>query len=123
MTLHVHKVDDSTDMKGCTKPMHVPPGWQIADGSADDVRVCTAHPWQTSNLIFADGLDCGTAKHPYSHCRGTHPQPSYNFLTFASHLKIVKQGSASNNLFKQDAQGAIVLQNDHGWDVLLRRRA
>jgi hypothetical protein len=121
MTLHVHKVDDSTDIKDCTKPMHVPPGWQIADGSAHDIRVCTAHPWQTYNLIFADGLHCGTANHPYTHCRGTHPQPSYRFLIFASHLKIEKQGSASNNFIKQDAQGAIALRLD-GYDVLLRRR-
>jgi hypothetical protein len=122
MTLHVHKVDDSTDIKGCTKPLHVPPGWQIAEGSADDLRVSAAHPWQTFNLIFADGLSCGTAKHSYH--RGTHPQPSYKVLIFASHLKIgQKQGNVANNLFKQDAQGAITSAHFDGYDVLLRRRA
>ena len=30
-------------------------GWQIAGGDADDVRVCAAHPWQISYLVFANG--------------------------------------------------------------------
>ncbi len=36
-------------------------GWQIADGDADDVRVCAAHPWQSNWLVFATGDYCGTA--------------------------------------------------------------
>ena len=36
-------------------------GWQIADGDADDVRVCGAHPWQSFCLIFANGDFYGTA--------------------------------------------------------------
>ncbi len=36
-------------------------GWQIAGGDADDVRVCAAHPWQSSSLVFANGDYYGTA--------------------------------------------------------------
>ncbi len=36
-------------------------GWQIADGDADDVRVCGAHPWQSQFLVFANGDYYGTA--------------------------------------------------------------
>jgi hypothetical protein len=39
----------------------VPAGWDIAPGDADDVRVCGAHPLQSSCLLFADGSLCGTA--------------------------------------------------------------
>ncbi len=61
MTLHRHKVDNSTRVQDGCQPVHVPAGWQIADGSADDVRVCGAHPWQSRCLIFANGDVCGTA--------------------------------------------------------------
>ncbi len=61
MTLHRHKVDDSTIVEDGNQPLDVPAGWQIADGSADDVRVCGAHPWQSRYLVFADGVVCGTA--------------------------------------------------------------
>ena len=61
MTLHRHKVDDSTRVRHGDQPVHVPAGWQIADGSADDVRVCAAHPWQSDWLVFANGELCGTA--------------------------------------------------------------
>ncbi len=43
--------------------VHVPAGWQIADGSADDIRVCAAHPWQCGFLVFANGDAYGTAAH------------------------------------------------------------
>ncbi len=36
-------------------------GWQIARGDADDVRVCAAHPWQSYDLVFANGYMYGTA--------------------------------------------------------------
>jgi hypothetical protein len=39
----------------------VPAGWQIADGTADDMRVCGAHPWQSNFLVFANGDLYGTA--------------------------------------------------------------
>ena len=61
MTLHRHKVDDSTIVKDGDQPLDVPAGWQIADGSADDVRVCGAHPWQSYGLVFANGDAYGTA--------------------------------------------------------------
>ncbi len=61
MTLHRHKVDGSTSVNDGDEPLAVPAGWQIADGSADDVRVCGAHPWQSSCLVFANGDTYGTA--------------------------------------------------------------
>jgi hypothetical protein len=60
-TLHIHRVDDHTRVQDGDKPLHVPAGWQIADGTADDIRVCEAHPWQSSSLVFANGAYCGTA--------------------------------------------------------------
>jgi hypothetical protein len=64
MTLHRDKVDDSTiayDGDDGDQPLDVPAGWQIADGSADDARVCGAHTWQRQGLVFANGSWCGTA--------------------------------------------------------------
>ena len=71
MTLHRRKVDARTivcDVR--VEPVHVPAGWQIADGSADDVRVCGRHPWQSDCLVFADGAACGTVVNPDRSCRG-----------------------------------------------------
>ncbi len=53
MTLHRHKVDDITIVRDGHQPLDVPAGWQIADGNADDARVCGAHPWQSRFLVFA----------------------------------------------------------------------
>ena len=65
MTLHRHKVDDSSLLYDGNNVSLVPAGWQIADGSADDVRVCGAHPWQSYCLVFANGDAYGTAAgHP-----------------------------------------------------------
>jgi len=55
MTLHCHKVDDRTYVEDGSKPLPVPAGWHIADGNADDVRVCGAHAWQSDGLFFANG--------------------------------------------------------------------
>ena len=55
MTLHHRKVDDHTRLQDGQQPLPVPAGWQIADGDADDIRVCGAHPWQSLWLIFANG--------------------------------------------------------------------
>jgi hypothetical protein len=55
MTLHCHKVDDHTRVEDGQKPVHVPAGWKIAPGDADDIRVCGAHPWQSDRLVFVDG--------------------------------------------------------------------
>ena len=70
MTLRFHKVDDSTIVKDGCQPLGVPAGWQIADGSADDVRVCAAHPWQSRYLVFANGDAYGTAACDVPSCRG-----------------------------------------------------
>jgi hypothetical protein len=60
MTLHRRKDDDSTLVQDGCDPVDVPAGWQIADGSADDVRVCGSHPWQSTFLVFANGDAYGT---------------------------------------------------------------
>ena len=70
MTLHFHKVDDKTLADDGNKPRHVPAGWQIAVGSADDVRVCGAHGWQSMMLVFADGRVCYTAACGSANCIG-----------------------------------------------------
>ena len=70
MTLHRHKVDDSTIVPDGCQPVHVPAGWQIADGSADDARVCGAHPWQSNLLVFANGDVYGTATYSNPSLRG-----------------------------------------------------
>jgi hypothetical protein len=62
MTLHMRRVDDRTVVQDGRQPLHVPgEGWQIADGNADDIRVCGTHPWQSSSLVFANGTRYGTA--------------------------------------------------------------
>jgi len=61
MTLHSHKVDGGSLVSDGMKPVHVPAGWQIAAGDADDIRVCGAHPWQSQWVVFANGDICGTA--------------------------------------------------------------
>jgi hypothetical protein len=43
------------------QPLPVPAGWQIAEGNADDIRVCAAHPWQSTYLLFANDHTYGTA--------------------------------------------------------------
>ena len=70
MTLHMRRVDDSTKVYDGEQPLEVPEGWQIADGSADDVRVCGAHPWQSGGLVFANGDRYGTAACPDPSLRG-----------------------------------------------------
>jgi hypothetical protein len=65
MTLHRRKVDDRTIVLDGKQPLPVPAGWQIAEGNADDIRVCAAHPWQSYYLVFANGDYYGTAAaHP-----------------------------------------------------------
>jgi hypothetical protein len=61
MTLHMHRVDYRTVVKDGDKPLHVPAGWHIADGSAEDIRVCGAHLWQSYYLVFSNGAAYGTA--------------------------------------------------------------
>jgi hypothetical protein len=61
MTLHFNKVDGRVLDNEGTRPVPVPAGWHIADGDADDARVCGAHPWQSHWLLFANGDFYGTA--------------------------------------------------------------
>ena len=64
MTLHLHKFDGRTwvnSVNDGSQPLPLPAGWQIADGNADDIRVCATHPWQCNYLVFANGDAYGTS--------------------------------------------------------------
>ena len=92
MTLHVHKVDDSTLVEDGDEPVPVPAGWNIAPGDADDVRVCGAHPWQSYWLVFADTHPYGTAMCGNSSHIGTQPQLQ-NLRNFLGQIFLtLKQG-------------------------------
>jgi hypothetical protein len=99
-------------------------GWQIADGDADDVRVCGAHPWQSNYLVFADGQACGTSmcSNPSwigACARSGRGGDSKKNEIFASRPTTGKKYSSGH--LKQNAQGA---RSDGNYDdVLLRRCA
>jgi hypothetical protein len=76
-TLHRHKVHDCTLVLDRDQPLHVPEGWYIAPGDADDIHVGGAHPWQIYNLHFANRTFCGTAVWNKPSHRGTFPRQSY----------------------------------------------
>ena len=128
MTLHMHRVDVRTVVHDGRQPLDVPgEGWKIADGNLDDIRVCGAHPWQSSSLVFANGDAYGTAA-----CS----PPSYigdrsfccsvekitNIHKILTPLKL-KSGSIvkSDGSLVQDEKGARTSRTDR--DVLLCRRA
>jgi hypothetical protein len=75
-TLNFHEIDNSTVVLDGSKHLPVPAGWQIADGNADDIRVCGVHPWQSRWLVFDNGKQFGaygTALNPNSYykCRNS----------------------------------------------------
>jgi hypothetical protein len=76
-TLHCHKVHDRTLVFDGDQPLHVPEGWHIAPGDADDIHVGGAYPWQSYNLHFANRTFCGTARWDRPSHRGTYPRQSY----------------------------------------------
>jgi hypothetical protein len=121
MSLHYHKVDDRTLVKDGDKPVHVPSGWEIAPGDAHDIRVCTAHPWQSCYLIFSNGDVYGTPMHPVSSSIGT-TRSSSKKTKFSSRLEIGKKvGSGGLIQGKREKRGARGKYDDA--DVLLRRRS
>jgi hypothetical protein len=144
MTLHRHKVDDRTWVEDGYRPLDVPAGWQIADGSADDVRVCAAHPWQSSCLVFANGDSYGTAACFYPSYIGnaqfalsvekiTKKLEILNPLKLKLGKKMGKGGQLCTFLVvtstwvghmnSKDANGVSTRQGYGHLDVLLRKRA
>lgn len=128
MTLHLHKVDTRTWVNsvsdGC-QPLPVPTGWQVADGNADDIRVCATHPWQSSYLVFANGDAYGTSNLVFRHARGDYETPFqrcgdlqdiFLWLLTSETGAIGKRGQLI-----EDADG--VRANESDCDVLLRMRA
>jgi hypothetical protein len=93
MSLHSHKVDDRTFVGDGRKPVHVPSGWEIAPGDADDIRVCGAHPWQSGYLIFSNGDVYGTALCPTPSDIGAtlNPSKNLNFFTPENREKILQR--------------------------------
>jgi hypothetical protein len=61
MTLHRRAVDVNGWLDDGEEPLPLPAGWQIAEGNADDIRVCNAHPWHSHALVFANGDRYGTS--------------------------------------------------------------
>ena len=122
MTLHFRKIGDRTHLSDGMHPLHVPVGWQIADGNDDDARVSGAHDWQSSYLIFANGDAYGT--NGMSGHKGAAQCGSGDKLkksNFASRLKIGKKYPGGGPYLQQDAQG--VRTTGISYDVLLRRLA
>ena len=70
MTLHMHKVDDGTQLQDASQPVEMPAGWEVAPRDADSIRVCGAYRWQTQYLVLADGNMYGTAMNECSHLIG-----------------------------------------------------
>jgi hypothetical protein len=73
-TLHARRVNDGFN-PSCAQDgkrlCEVPFGWDVAPGDVDDSNVCGAHPWHSSKLVFADGVECSTylADRPYRGAR------------------------------------------------------
>jgi hypothetical protein len=87
MTLHRHKVNSRTTVRDGEEAVQVPAGWKIADGSADDTRVCGARSWQCEWLVFANGSACGTAMCPVSSYRGSCPRTAKNNAPLTSEMQ------------------------------------
>ncbi len=122
----MHRVDDRTKVYDGDQPLDVPAGWQIADGSADDARVCGAHPWQSRYLVFANGDAYGTAAcwdssyiGDRSFCCSVEKfTKNFKILTPLK-LKLGKKGWSGYVV--KDEKG--VRTKSGNWDVLLCRRA
>ena len=122
----MRRVDDRKVVRDGDEPLHMPASWQIADGTADDIRVCSAHPWQSNWLIFADGQAYGTAACDLSSCIG-----NAQFLLFPGRkiykiptplkLKSGKKFGGGYNYLVKDARGLRTTFDIY--DVLLCRRA
>ncbi len=128
MTLHLHKVHTRTWVNtvndGC-QPLPVPEGWQIADGNADDIRVCATHPWQANYLVFANGDAYGTGVLAFRHARGE-SKGVMLALRSLSRCFLWRMTSVSGVIYKsdqliQDAEGVRAKESE--CDVLLRNRS
>ncbi len=103
----------------------MPAGWQIADGSADDARVCGAHPWQSCFLVLANGDRYGTAACDPSSARGNRP-----FECFSRTNDKNYKNSTALKLKSGERSGIDFLVKDGQWvrtrntydDVLLRKK-
>jgi hypothetical protein len=101
----MHRVHDRTVVEDGNTPLKVPAGWQIADGNANDIRVCIAHPWQSECLVFANGDAYGTAAGKSG-----------------SRVQNLSQPGRYGYGWTSDEQGAIRIAW-RNYDVLLRRWA
>jgi hypothetical protein len=128
MTLHMHRADHRTWVRDGDQPLEVPAGWQIADGSADDVRVCGAHPWQSSGLVFANGRVYGTAACWNYSYRGDRSfccsvEKFTNIYKIPNPLKLKSGRKWNDDYYLRSSKGPGVKSYYSTYDVLLRKRA
>jgi hypothetical protein len=128
MTLHMHRVDDDSWVEDGQHPLDVPAGWQIAEGSADDARVCGSHPWQSEYLVFANGDACETAERRFfprtGDCLASASVEKAHKNTNYENVSLLKLKSGRN-----DRGGSYLVEEENGLrarysdeDVLLRKR-
>ena len=67
MTLQRRKVDQEYDVFHQIEPrpkVALPDGWRLAEGDADDVRVCGSHAWSSHYLVCRNRAAYGTLCNP-----------------------------------------------------------
>jgi hypothetical protein len=121
MTLHFYEIDGCTlgEVSHISLPT-LPPGWEIATGTSDDIRVIGAHRWQSRYLLCrcAEVFEGCIGGFLYKiHAYGTamcHNGPMHH-TTFPQSSPEIYISPAGTVSAKMDSYGPI--------DVLLRRRA
>ena len=119
------RVDDRTWDPDSWRPLPVPAGWEIAYGTADDIRVCGAHPWQSDGLVFATGDGYGTAACAHSSFFIGNAQflllISINIYKIPTLLKLKLGRLGDTDCLVKKAKGVGTKYKHH--DILLCRRA
>ena len=68
MTLQQRKVDReyraTLEILQSQPKLALPDGWKLAEGDADDVRVCGSHAWSSHYLLFRNRAAYGTLCSP-----------------------------------------------------------
>jgi hypothetical protein len=117
MTLYFCEIDGCTPYvpHSLTSPAPLPPGWEIATGTSDDIRVIGAHRWQARYLLCRGADPCSsTQAYGTSMCE---KGPMHNIRSGSTSLPSIEIGVTS--------LGRVVKGHVDGYekDVLLRRRA
>ena len=127
MTLHCHIVNghlgDGDLYIDHNQPMHVPSGWQIAEGNANDLHVCGAHPWCTYHLVFGNGMYSGTADCYSKSDIGASAHKSIKFCLTHENTVTGKAVQTECNQYHQLVRNEQGVSDNWGWELLLWRRA